>query len=99
MPTFKVLRTIEHNHIIYLPADVGAVRESVSGTDLRPPLAEQLPSGAHGGLVTVNVSGIIELSETEATAFDQGQIPLECGKPLALDAVKKGEAETAKKKK
>jgi hypothetical protein len=87
MPTYKVLRTIEHNHVVYLPAEVGAVRE--------PPPAEKLPSGATGALIPVNASGAIELTEAEAAALDpvtHGQIPVLDGKPDSIEMGKAREA-------
>jgi len=82
MPTFKVLRPIEHNHTLYVPSDFGA--------------PEKLPSGAHGGLVPVNASGVIELSECEAAELILGQIPLADGNPLSIETAKKQEAEQKK---
>jgi len=85
MPSYKVLRPIEHNNVLYVPSGFEA--------------PEKLPSAAHGGLVPVNASGVIELSEREAAEFVLGQIPLLDGKPDSLEAAKKREAEAAKKKK
>lgn len=78
MPTYKVLRPIEHNNQIYLPAQA-------AGT---PP---RLPSSGHGKEVATNTSGVIELTEEEAVALDpvtHGQVPVRDLKPESLEAAK-----------
>jgi hypothetical protein len=87
MPTYKVLRTIEHNCVIYLPAEAVAA--------LGAAVAEKLPSGGTGGFAPINTSGVIELTEVQAAALDpviHGQIPVFEGKPDSVEAEKAREA-------
>ncbi len=60
MPTYKVLRAIEHNQKLYLPE----VPDALPTTR----------SAGHGGEIPVDASGVIELSEREAAALEMGQI-------------------------
>jgi hypothetical protein len=60
MPTFKVLRPIELNGTLYLPAGVA------------PPTKPR--SAGTGGAVKVNTSGAIELTPDEAAQMTLGQI-------------------------
>ena len=86
MPTYKVLRPIEHNNQIYLPADPAGA----------PP---RLPSSGHGKDVPTNTSGVIELTEAEAVALDpvtHGQVPVSDQQPDSLEAAKRREAASLK---
>ncbi len=60
MPKFRVLRPIEHDLKLYLPADTET--------------PEKAKSAAHGGDIPVNASGTIELSKEEAAQLTHGQV-------------------------
>ena len=60
MATFKVLRQIEHSLRLYLPAGTATTGKA--------------KSVAHGGDIDVDATGEIELSESEAAAFNRGQV-------------------------
>jgi hypothetical protein len=60
MAKYKVVRPIEHNNKLYLPAG-GAT----TGT---------AKSASHGGDIPVDNSGIIDLTEQEAEKFKNGQV-------------------------
>ncbi len=60
MAQFKVLRPIEHDRTLYLPA--------------REPSPQPALSGADGKEIPVNSSGLIELTDEQAVAFNAGQI-------------------------
>ena len=60
MPKFRVLRPIEHDLKLYLPADTQS--------------PEKVKSAAHGGDIPVNASGTIELSDEEAALLTRGQV-------------------------
>lgn len=80
MPTYKVLRTIEHNNRIYFPA-----------SDSGPRTPDKLPSGGHGKDAPTDTSGVIMLTEEEAAAIApeiHGQIPVCEGKPDSVEAQK-----------
>jgi len=89
MPTYKVLRQIEHDGKIYFPA----------GTEGVP---KTLPSGAHGKDAPTDTSGAIELTEEQAAALGpaiHSQIPVFDADPDSIEAAKTREAAAAKKKK
>ena len=69
MPKYAVLAPIEHSGILFIPAVEN------------PP--EKLPTSGHagGGLVAVDASGVIELTELEAAPMVHGALPLFQGKP------------------
>jgi hypothetical protein len=76
MPTYKVLRTIEHESVIYLPEQFAATAPKT------------LSSGTHGKQLPVDVSGRIVLSEEEAARLEAdryGQIPTDNGKPFSIE--------------
>jgi len=60
MAKYKVVRPIEHNNKLYLPAG-----EATTGT---------AKSASHGGNVPVDNSGTIELTAQEAAGFTNGQL-------------------------
>ena len=60
MATYKVVRPIERNNKLYLPASI-----ATSGI---------AKSASHGGDIPVDDSGFIELTTQEAAAFTNGQI-------------------------
>jgi len=60
MAKYKVLRPIEHNNKLYLPAG-----EAITGT---------AKSASHGGDISVDSSGTIELTAQEAARFTNGQL-------------------------
>jgi len=60
MAKYTVVRPIERNNKLYLPAGVGT-----TGT---------VKSASHGGDIQVDDSGIIELTAQEAASFTNGQI-------------------------
>ncbi len=60
MRKYRVLRPIEHNSTRY----VGAGSEE----------GKSATSAGHGGPIPLNASGVIELSESEAAQFTEGQI-------------------------
>ncbi len=63
MPKYQVLRPIEHDQKLYLPAD-------------HPEKPETAASVSHGRPVPVDSTGMIEVTEQEAAGFDplMGQI-------------------------
>ncbi len=80
MAKYKVLRPIEHNLRLYLPEV--------------PDALPTVKSAGHGGEIPADASGTIELSEKEAAALIDGQIPVdESGKPLPIEEKKVREAE------
>jgi len=60
MAKYKVVRPIEHNNKLYLPAG-----EATTGT---------AKSASHGGNIPVDSSGTIELTAPEAAGFTNGQL-------------------------
>jgi len=60
MPKYKVLRPIEHNQSLYLPAGSAA-----------PP---RTSSASHGQEIPVDAAGTIELDDDQARALVHGQI-------------------------
>ncbi len=76
MPKYQVLRPIEHDQVLYLPA-FSRERDTAG----RPPIA-LAPEGApttvksvsHGRDVPVDSSGVIELTLEEAARIDMGQV-------------------------
>ena len=60
MAKYKVVRPIEHNNKLYLPAG-----EATTGT---------AKSTSHGGDIPVDRSGTIELTAQEAAHFANGQL-------------------------
>lgn len=69
MAKFKVLRPIEHNRVLHLPARApsGAGRDAGSST-------EKALSGADGKDIPIDSSGLIDLTSEEAAALTAGQI-------------------------
>ncbi len=79
MPKYKVLRAIEHNLKLYLPELPDAVATA--------------KSAGNGSDIPVDASGSIELSESEAAAFIEGQVAADdAGRPLPLQADAAGAA-------
>lgn len=73
MPKYKVLRAIEHNLKLYLPELADAVATT--------------KSAGNGSDIPVDASGSIELSEPEAAALIEGQIPVgDDGKAIPLES-------------
>ena len=60
MAKYKVVRPIEHNNKLYLPAG-----EATTG---------KAKSASHGGDIPVDSSGTIELTPQEAAHFTNGQL-------------------------
>jgi len=60
MAKYKVVRPIEHNNKLYLPAG-----DTATGT---------AKSASHGGDIPVDSSGTIELTAEEAAGFTNGQL-------------------------
>jgi hypothetical protein len=60
MPTYRVLRPLEHNLKLYLPQVADAL--------------PTVKSAGNGSDIPVDAGGVIELSEKEAAALDLGQI-------------------------
>ena len=72
MPKYKVLRPIEHNEKLYVPDSLTDVLVKVH-------------SSGHGREITVDKSGVIELTSAEAAAMTLGQIepiPAKPGKKM-----------------
>ncbi len=83
MARYKVLRPIEHNQKLYLP----------EVTDALP----SVKSAGNGRDISVEASGIIELSEQEAVELVDGQIPLgDGGKPQPIEEARRVRAEDKK---
>ncbi len=82
MATYKVVRPIEHNNKLYLPAG-----EAIIG---------KAKSASHGGDIAVDSSGTIELTAQEAAHFTNGQlVPLakEVSHPAPAEASNANEAD------
>jgi len=65
MAKFTVLRPIEHNQVLYAPK---------GGSD-----EAKTKSAGHGGEISVDASGTIELDATAAESFTSGQVTLLAG--------------------
>jgi len=74
MPSFKVLRPIELNGTLYLPEGATA--------------AAKARSAGNGEQVTIDTSGVIELTADQAAAMTLGQIQ---ALPTAAKKAKKSE--------
>jgi hypothetical protein len=68
MAKYKVLRPIEHNLKLYLPATPD------SGPERSGRTPDRLPSGGHGLDIPLDTSGVIDLTEAEAAAMTAGQV-------------------------
>lgn len=60
MPKYTVFRPIEHNNRLYLPEGTQA--------------PEVTASASHGRSVEIDTSGVVELTEEQATAMDLDQV-------------------------
>jgi len=58
--TYRVVRPIEHNNKLYIPAGTA--------------IARTVKSASHGGEISVDDSGTVELTPQEAARFTNGQI-------------------------
>jgi len=79
MPKYQVLQLIEKNNVMYAPKGTATPKA--------------LSSACHGKPIPVDASGEIELTEAEASALVNGQVPLHEGQPEAI-----GGAEAREKK-